>query len=133
MLQRDIGAYVKTAGSVVPQNSAAATVNGTAVDRTGYESCVLQGLVGAATGTPTAVSVTFKLQESADGSTGWADVTDASVEATAENSAVEADVNLAGALPYVRVVATVAFTGGTSPTIDVAGLLTLGGADSLPA
>ena len=133
MQKTDIGAYVKTAGSLVPQNSAAATLNGVAVDRLRFDSCVLQGLVGAAAGSPTATSVLFFLEESADGSTGWAAIDDASVNVGAENSSGEADVNLAGAKQFIRVSATISFTGGTSPTVDVAGLVTLGGADILPA
>lgn len=133
--RNDIGAYVATKFSLAPQSMAAsATANGSSVDRLGASSAVLVGLAGAATGTPTGVSVTYKIQDSADGST-FADVTSITddVELTAVSSAVELDVDLTGLRRYIRVVATTALTGGTTPTILVAGCLILGGQDTLPA
>lgn len=133
-MQRNIGAYVKVAKGINPQASAAATINGAAIDRQGYLSCVLHHACGAAAGSPTARTVDSKIQDSADGSTGWADLSGAAAtQLTADNSEAEKNVDLSGAKRYIRVVETVAFTGGTTPTIPVAAEVVLAGRDTLPA
>lgn len=127
--QHDSGAYLKAVSAIDPQASAAATVNGNTVDRTGFTSGKLVVQTGATTGSPTAVSVVVKLQESADGST-WSDVSPAvSTTVGAVNSASEVNVDLSGLQNNVRAVATVSFTGGTSPTVNFASSLVLGGDD----
>jgi hypothetical protein len=131
---RNVGGFIKALAAFKAAASAAATITGPAIDRTGYGSCVLHHQCGDATGGPTTQTVSCKLQDSADGSTGWADVAGAAPAAlTANNAAAEVDVDLSGARRYVRVVETVAFTGGTSPAIPVAGTIVLGGASALPA
>jgi len=131
---RDVGKFLKTVAGINPTNSTGGTINGSAIDRTGFESCVLHAAAGAATGAPTAQSVTAKLQESADGSTGWADITGAAITAiTADNGAAEVDVDLSGVKQYIRVVVTVSLTGGTTPAIPVASAVALGGAVEVPA
>lgn len=133
-MQRSIGAFIKPINAVKVQDSAAATINGAAIDRTGFLSGVLQGACGDATGAPTAQTVDAKVQESDDGATGWADVAGAAIATlAADDTAGGVDVDLSAAKTFVRVVATVGFTGGTSPTIPVAASLILGGADELPA
>lgn len=131
----DLGAHIKKVAAINPLAAqAAGAANGAAIDRLGYMSMSFIGQCGAATGTPSAQSVTFKLQESADGSTGWADIADADADAlTADNGVARIDLNLQARKRYIRAVATVAFTAGTSPTISVAGVAVLGGADALPA
>jgi hypothetical protein len=131
--QRNVGAYVRARKAINPTNSVAATINGPAIDRRGFLSCVLHHACGAATGAPTSRTVDAKLQESADGSTGWTDIAGASAtQLTADNSEAEKDVDLSGAKSFIRVVETVAFVGGTAPAIPVAATLTLGGSDSPP-
>lgn len=91
--------------SIVPQ-AAAADVNGVAVDTLGFGSAFLFGqLDDAATGS-------FKLQESDDGATGWADVADDEV-VTADGSNDTAGVassfvtiGYVGLKRYLRVVFT---------------------------
>jgi len=130
----DIGSLVKSTRGINPVDSAATTINGPAIDRQGYHSCVLHAACGAASGSPTAQTVDAKLQESADGSSGWADISGASItQITADNSEGEKDADLAGAKQYIRSVVTVAFTGGTSPKIPVAATVVLGGKDRTPA
>lgn len=135
----NVGALVKTAIGVAPIFSAAATINGPAIDRLGYGSCVLAVQTGLDTGTPTTRSVIAKVQHSDDGSTNWTDLavpvggSFATSAITAVSSVAEVDVNLAGAKRYIRSVVTVAFTGGSSPTVGVASVVTLGGADKVPA
>lgn len=137
---KDAGAFLAGAAGIKPQNSAAATVNGAAVDRLRYQSCVVVCMTGAATGSPTTQTLTFKVQDSADGTTGWADLEDVggtvySKVVSADDTVTDLDVKLGGARQYIRVVCTVAFTGGTTPRNDVAAALVLAGVSEaeLPA
>lgn len=130
----DIGAQVKVVAGIPPTNDdGTAAINGAAIDRLGFQSAVLQVANGAAAGAPTSYTVDAKLQESADGSTGWTDISGAAItQITADNSDEYVDVNLAGAKRYIRVVATTAFVGGTSPTVPVAATVVLDGAAEKP-
>jgi hypothetical protein len=132
----DIGAYIKQAVGLKPTNSAASATNkGGAIDRLGFSSAVLHAQVGAAAGGPSAQSATFKIQESDTTTDGdFADVADAALEAmTADDASGYLDLNLQTLKRYIRVVCTVALTGGSTPTLPVAATVTLGGADTLPA
>jgi hypothetical protein len=139
--QHNIGALLALATSVLPQ-AAAASVNGAGVDRMAHGmplSCVLHQVAGAESGAPTAVSVQTKLQHSADNST-WADYDppgSATVAQTAALAAASSEnavaIDLSSANRYVRAVTTIAFTGGTSPTILVAADIVFGGEPLLPA
>lgn len=130
----DIGAQVKVIAGIPPTNDdGTAAINGAAIDRLGFQSAVLQVANGVATGAPTSYTIDAKLQESADGSTGWTDISGAAItQITADNSDEYVDVNLAGAKRYIRVVATTAFVGGTSPTVPVAATVVLDGAAEKP-
>lgn len=138
MIPTNIGAYVKTVKGINPANAAAGAINGPAIDRQGILSCELWHACGAATGSPSARTVDSKLQDSADGSTGWADYnpdgagSGTAAQLTADNTEARKEINLAAAKRYIRTVETVAFTGGTSPAIPVAAGVVLGGADQLP-
>jgi len=138
MNQTDIGAFVKTVKGINPTNQAAGTINGAAIDRQGFLSCELHHASGAATGSPSSRTVDSKLQDSADGSTGWADYnpdgagSGAAAQLTADNTEARKAINLAAAKRFIRVVEVVAFVGGTSPAIPVAASVVLGGADQLP-
>jgi hypothetical protein len=135
-----IGAYVAVKQGNAPLANGAGTRNGAAIDRStvGWaKSCVLSAHAGAATGTPTSFTYDVKLQDSADGSTGWADYTQpsgASSAITQQTAAglTEKDIDLTGAKQYVRVVEVVAFVGGTSPTLPAGEQVVFGGGDSLP-
>jgi len=127
------GAHVKVVKGIAPQAAAAGTVNGVTIDRLGFESCVVHVSTGAVSGEPTAQTVDVKLQDSADGTT-WADLPGAVVsQITAGDAEAEADIDLRGARRYIRAVATVAFTGGTTPNIQLAATVVLGGARERPA
>ena len=131
---RNIGAFIKSIIGIDPANASAGTTNGAAIDRDGYNSCVLHGACGAATGSPTAQTVDQKLQDSADGSTGWADLTGAAItQLAADDAEAEVDVDLSSAKQFIRVVSVVAFTAGTSPAIPVASTVVLGGPVATPA
>lgn len=130
----NIGAFVKNVDGIPPTAAAAGTVTGTAINRAGFESCSMRLALGAATGTPTSFTADCKLQDSADGSTGWADISGAaSTTLTAASTGNEKDVDLTVARAFIRAVQVTAFVGGSSPTIPVAVTVTLGGAKSLPA
>lgn len=132
--QHDIGGEVKAIKAINPVDQAAGTVNGSAINRQGFLSAVLHCAAGAASGAPTAQTVDAKLQDSADGSTGWADITGAAItQLTADNSEAQVDVDLGTAKKFIRAVVDVGFTGGTSPSIPVAATVILGGADTLAA
>lgn len=134
MRQHDAGAYIVPKGGFFPISQAAGTVNGPAIDRSGKLSGILIALCGAATGTPTTQAVDAKLQDSADGSTGWADITGAAVtQMTADDSIQRVNVKLDTARQFIRVQLVVAFTGGASPEIPIASVVDLGGADVNPA
>lgn len=130
----NMGAYLKMVAGHSPIDSVAAVINGAAIERTDYKSCKLHAACGLASSTPTTQSVISKLQQSVDGSTGWTDVTGAATtDMTADDGDESVDVDLGGVENYIRVVTTIAFTGGTTPAIDVQSAVVLGGAMELPA
>jgi hypothetical protein len=137
----NIGSYVVPITSVLPESSAAGTINGSSIDRALHnlpQSCILHQVVGAETGAPSATSVQTKLQDSPDNST-WSDYkagtatvqeTAALTAASTENTAA---IDLTNANRFIRAVTIVAFTGGTSPAILVAADIIIGGERELPA
>jgi hypothetical protein len=139
--QHNIGALIALATSVLPQ-AASANVNGSGIDRLAHNlplSCVVHQVVGAVTGAPSTISAAAKLQHSPDNST-WADYVPpgaASVGQTAALTAVSTEasvaIDLSSANRYVRAVALVSFTGGTSPTILTAVDIAFGGEPLDPA
>lgn len=139
LIQRNIGSLIKPVASVRPQ-AATATVNGGSVDRIAHNlplSALMRTALGAVTGAPSSFTVQAKVQDSADNST-FADyaplgtVIQGAVLAAA-NSDDLVPVNLSSARRYVRVVETIAFTGGTSPTIEIAADLILSGEQEIDA
>jgi len=131
---RSVYDAIKPAISVRSQSASAGTVNGSSVDTKGYNSAMVNCDVGAASGAPTTQSVTFKVQESSDGST-WTDVSGATTSAiTADNKSAQIRVEGLGTSRsrYLRVVATVSFTGGTSPAIPISSAILLGRAYKEP-
>ena len=133
----DIGGYIKAAVNAL-NTAATAEVDGTAVQLSGpgydYQSGVLAVGVGSASGTPTSFSVAANIQDSADGSTGWADVSGTSITAiTAANGVASVKFNLRGARGYIRAKGRPSFVGGSSPTIPVTATLVLGGTTEAPA
>jgi hypothetical protein len=127
----NIGAHIQSDCSAF-SGSANSAVTGAAVQRQGpgyrYDSGQLVVATGTATGSPSTISVTGKLQDSADGSTGWADVLGTAITAiVAQNSQTSINFIARGCNPYLRVVITPTLTGGSSPAIPVIGVLILGG------
>lgn len=133
--KRDVGGNVALVGGPDPF-VAAGTQNGAAINRLSYgnaQSCVLFAQAGAASGSPTSKTFDVKIQDSSDGSTGWADVSGAAVtQITADSAEGYKDVDLSAAKQYIRVVAVMALSGGSSPEWPVSCSVVLGGADTLP-
>jgi hypothetical protein len=129
---RNVGALVTGAAGIVPQSSVAATVTGSAITKGDAQSAVLFGFTGAATGTPTTTSVTYKVQDCATSGGTYADFATASA-AIGASATSTTNVNLAGAKAYLKVVATVAFTGGSTPAVQLCAALVLGGKSVLPS
>lgn len=126
----DIGSAIKVVAGVYP-TSVVGTANGAAIDRQDFLSCVLHLLNGAVSGSDT-FTADAKLQESADGTTGWTDITGAAVtQSVADDGSEYVDVNLKGVKRYIRAV-VVTTTSGTD-TLPVSATVVLGGAQDMPA
>ena len=131
MLLTNVGAFLSPRVGFVPQSSPATTVTGASIDRQGFLSAVLVAATGADVGANTVRSLAVRLQDSADGTTGWADVPGAVVPAiTVVNTQAELDVNLVGVARFVRTLGVVTFTGGTG--LLVGATVMLGGSDRRP-
>lgn len=135
-VSRNIGGHVSTVTPVPPQSSGAATIDGSSIDRFTHSmalSCVLHTVLGAVSGSPSAVSVQSTLQHSPDNST-WANYPNAQAPAlTAASTENSLNVDLTPAQRYIRVVTVVGFTGGSSPAALLAADLIVAGEDRLAA
>jgi hypothetical protein len=134
------GPEVKNQLGTVPAASSAGTVNGTGIDRRGFNFLILEAQTGVATGTPTSFTMDVKLQHSDVVGSGYADfqpggvaIAGAVAQITAVSSRKRKQIDLRGAKAFVRVVNVIAFVGGTSPTLANVATMQLSGADVLPA
>lgn len=93
-----------------------ATVTGSAVDVRSYKGGLLiEQLVGVVSGTTPTLN--GKIQTSADGSTGWVDITGATfAQVTATDSFLDIGINVRETLGYIRYVGTIA---GTTPSFTM--------------
>lgn len=92
------------------------TVTGSAVDLQGYQG-KLKVMQNVGTVSGTTPTLDGKLQDSADGSTGWADVTGATfTQVTAADSLQSIGVDTRAVKRYVRYVGTI---GGTTPSFTM--------------
>lgn len=133
-MRKRLKEQIKTVAALRPVSQAAGTVNGLVIDRKDFEDAMLAVSAGAASGSPSALTVNVKIQtgDAADGS-GMADVAGVAItEITAVNTERNLAVDLLPLKRYVRAVATVGFTGGSSPEILLAAMLTLGNAKVEP-
>lgn len=126
-------AEIKTGLAIEPQNSVAAVVTGVEIDRKGYDSVVITGLTGGASGSPTVQSCVFKVQSAATSGGSYSDVSGATVTVSADSSAGEINLDLRNVARYIKVVCTITFTGGSTPAIEVASSYSLGEAKEKPA
>jgi len=99
---------LKAAQTIRPQSIGAGTLNGLAVDTAGYD----EAIVVLDAGTFTTGTLDAKVQESADGSSGWVDIAGAAfaqVTSTTDDSIYVGTIRMEGSrLRYLRVVAVVA-------------------------
>jgi len=133
-MAKKLGESTKVLAGLNPVALAAGSVNGLVIDRLGFEDAKVHLKVGAATGSPTAQGVSLKMQagDASDGSD-MADVSGDTIAAlTTDNAEGNLNVDLSGYKRYLRVVATVTFTGGTTPAIPVAVTVALGNAREIP-
>lgn len=127
-----LGEAIKTEKAIAPQAAVAGAITGLTVNRDGYNYAVLVVETGAAAGAPTAVDVDVTVQESADGTT-WVDVPGGPhIANLANDSRAEYNLPLINRAKYIRCVAAVAFTGGTSPTVGIGATWILGDAVKQP-
>src|SRR5688500_12336912 len=119
----------KVVAATTPAAVSAGARNGNAIDRRGYHSIALGLVLGAETGSPSARTVSVVLETSADGSTGWTAFNSSvtQLRGTLSQTGVLSNFDLEGALDYVRVVETLAFTGGSAPTRVVSTIGVLSG------
>ena len=117
----DLTNNMQNSVSIGGSDESAGTVNGASVDTADIEGPV-QALVnvGEVSGSPSATSVTFSIQESDDGTT-FTDV--ATTNTTSEITAADtsAVIQAHHDKRYVRVKAVVAFTAGSSPSAIITG------------
>jgi len=126
-LQDNLKAFI---GLAPVAQAASAEVDGSAVDTLGYQSGVLAVQVGATSGIPDSFTVDVKVQDSADGSTGWGDVSGAAITQIVAANKVT-NIRISDALGvqtkrYLRAVAAVVFVNGTSPKVGMSAALLLG-------
>lgn len=104
---------VLTQSTLFPTAARTTTTNGPAVDVRGQKG-IAAVILDSAAGTGTTPTMDVKIQDSADGATGWADVpgaTFAQVTATASQQKIGLDLDACRG--YIRAVATI---GGTTPS-----------------
>lgn len=108
--------------ALTSQGTATSTVTGSAVDTREYVgNLIVVQQVGTVAGT--SPTLAGKIQDSADGSTGWADVSGATFTTVTASTAIQAiRIQQRDCKRYIRYVGTI---GGTSPDFDFC--VTLGG------
>lgn len=129
-----IGPDIKLATGLPPLNRAATTTEGTGVDRLGFGSVVIDVEAGAAEGTPDSFTLDISLEHSDSSGSGYEALTGSAVtQITAASSRKRKSVSLKAAKRYIRVKPALAFVGGTTPKLNTAVVLVLGGAVESPA
>lgn len=113
--------YVEEVKSVVTIGPTAhsGAANGTAVDTLGFDAAVMKVIAGSIA---SGATVDCKLQESADGSTGWADISGAAIVQmtdTDDNKPPMVDVLLGGVANRKRYIRAVLTPSGTAPLVGV--------------
>ncbi len=92
-----------------------------------YRSGMLIIGVDAPSGSPTSFSVSAKLQTSPTGTGNWTDVPGAAITPLTAAGSASTKFNLEGTSGWIRTCVVPSFTGGTSPAIDIAAAIVLGG------
>jgi hypothetical protein len=128
--------------SIAPESfTGSSAVDGSSVDTLGADNAAIYAYGAQGSGSPSAAALAITLQESANGSSGWANALDNTgvvigftlncESAAADNVARIEGLNL-NRKRYLRAVITPAFTGGTSPAILGFAQIILGNNAQLP-
>lgn len=143
-LSKNRGALAWFDKGIVPQSLSGTTevlsgaIDRMTVDEQGFDSCKIVGATGAATGSPSSLSVVYKVTHCETSGGSYADYTDpstgsaASVTISAASTGAQLNVDLSQAYRYVKLSATPAFVSGTAPTAPFAGGIVLMGAHKAP-
>jgi hypothetical protein len=130
-MKLDLGNKLVTTLSVTGQTTTAGTVTGTGVDRRGYEFGAMLLTAGFTMGSPTAMTVTCTVEDSADNST-FAAYGTSSVCITATNVLKRINLDLNSARRYIRPSMVAVFDGGTAPSVYVKAITVLDAFRVLP-
>jgi len=141
---KDVGAFIKNVLGLAPVRVTAGggadnvDQNGPPIDRKGYFSCEFSLVAQGVLGTSETAAVEARIQDSIDGTTGWANYGDPvgitlSDAVNNERGMVNGKLNLDGAKPFIRLVGKANPSAGSTDTVDIAGVVTLGGPNELPA
>ncbi len=144
-MQTDLGSYVKSKLAIIPVQVTAGTgteldVNGPSVDRIGYRAGVLVCPVSATLAAANTFTVSAKVQDSATGTSGWADfgsptnnlVLTGAADGSTESGLLELNLNLTTAKRYIRAVITGTLSAAETDTARAAGAFVLSGAAEKP-
>jgi hypothetical protein len=128
------GGNVKCLDALSPNSdTGGSAVDGIIIDRKGFYSAVFNCLCGEVTGTPTSFDTAWKVEEGdASDLSDASDVTGATADIIAEDTAGEINIDLRSRKRYLRLTQTTTFVGGTSPEIRNAGSCVLGDPDVKP-
>jgi hypothetical protein len=135
---KNIGGYVKIVQGNAPIAMTEQAYLGSAIDRLGYDSCVLVANIGATAGAPTGLSFPVTIMHCATSGGTYATYVPTDSLVTAQISLATTDtikalaVNLSGANRYLKVSCNPDFTAGTSPSLVVGTSLIFGGAADIP-
>lgn len=143
-LSKNQGALAWADKGIVPQSLSGTTeVLSAAIDRMtvgeqGFDSCKITGSVGAATGSPSSFTVTYRITHCETDNGSYVAYTDpstgsaASVTIDTASTLTQLNVDLSQCYRYIKLSATPAFVSGTSPTIPFSGVIVLMGAHKAP-
>jgi hypothetical protein len=128
------GGSVKCMDALSPNSdTGGSAVDGIIIDRKGFYSAVFHCLIGDVTGTPSAQSAVFKVEEGdASDLSDASDVAGATITITTVDTAGEINLDLRSRKRYLRLTQTTTLTGGSSPEIRNAGSCVLGDPDVKP-
>jgi hypothetical protein len=145
---KNIGAWLESNLGLAPVTITAGGAGdgtaqaGPAINRVDAKSCVVAVPHASTLATGETVDYDVRLEDSADGSTGWADYAQPTYSGAAykayqqaylaggESGIIEFDVNLEGAKAYVRAQVTATLSAGSTDTSTFAAVVTLAGFDA---
>lgn len=126
MAVHNLGENIKTGLALEPIADDGAQT-GVVIDRKGFYGAVFTTVVGLATGSPSAQTVDTKIQECDTSGGSYTDISGATMtQITADSLGGEINLDLNSIKRYIKVVTTVALTGGSTPKLPVGVTYVLG-------